>query len=327
VTTQFGYALSSEEHGPADLVRNATRAEEAGFEFATISDHFHPWIDNQGHSPFVWSVLGAIAQATQKLTVGTAVTCPTIRTHPAVIAHAAATTADLMPGRFFLGLGTGEALNEHVTGERWPSADERRDMLAEAIDVIRKLWTGEMVSHEGAYFTLVDARIYSIPESLPPIYIAAGGKQAAKLAAEYGDGLIATSPDPDVTRAFDDAGGSRKPRLGQVKVVWHKDEAEARRIAMHNWPTSAVPGELGQELPLPRHFEQAAQLVTEDELAKHIICGADVAKHIKAFAEYVDAGFTHVYVHQVGPEQSAFFEAYQREVLPELRKRKGKRAA
>jgi G6PDH family F420-dependent oxidoreductase len=195
-------------------------------------------------------------------------------------------------------------------------------MLAEAIDVIRSLWTGKMVSHEGSYFTLIDARIYSMPDSLPPIYVAAGGKQAARLAGEYADGLIATSADPIVTKTFDAAGGARKPRLGQIKVVWHQDEAEARRIAMHYWPVSAIPGELGQELPLPRHFEQAARIVTEDELAKHIVCGSDVARHIDAFAEYVDAGFTHVYVHQVGPEQTDFFTAYEREVLPELRKRK-----
>ena len=324
--TQFGYALSSEEHGPTDLVLNAKRAEGAGFEFATISDHFHPWIDNQGQSPFVWTVLGAIAQATGRITLGTSVTCPTMRTHPAIVAQAAATTADLMPKRFFLGVGTGEALNEHIIGERWPSADERRAMLVEAIDVIRELWTGDMVSHEGPYFTLVDARLYTMPKTLPPIYIAAGGKQSAALAGEHGDGLIATSPDAEVTKAFDDAGGRGKPRFGQVKVVWHKDEDEARRIAMHYWPTSAIPGELGQELPLPRHFEQAAKLVTEDALAEHIVCGADVARHVDAFGDFVDAGFTHVYVHQIGPEQSTFFEAYEREVLPELRKRHRKAA-
>jgi G6PDH family F420-dependent oxidoreductase len=324
--TQFGYALSSEEHRPADLVRNAARAEEAGFDFATISDHFHPWIDAQGHSPFVWTVLGAIAQATSRLTVGTGVTCPIIRTHPAIIAHAAATTADLLPGRFFLGLGTGEALNEHVVGERWPSADERRDMLEEAIEIMRKLWTGDMVSYEGAHFTLIDARLYTTPAEPPPIYLAAGGQRAAEMAAKLCEGLIATSPDREVIDAFEAAGGERKPRLGQVKAVWHRDEAEARRIALQQWPTSAIPGELGQELPLPRHFEQAAELVTEDAIAEKIICGADVARHIEAFGKYVDAGFTHVYVHNVGAEQDAFFEAYEREVLPELRKRK-RRAA
>ena len=317
--TQFGYALSSEEHNPAALVANAARAEEAGFDFATISDHFHPWIDKQGHSPFVWSVLGGIAQVTDSLTVGTAVTCPTMRTHPAIIAHAAATAADMLPGRFFLGLGTGESLNEHIIGERWPSADERRAMLEEAIDVIRKLWIGDMVSHEGVYFTLIDARLYTLPDALPPIYIGASGEKAAQLAAEQ-DGLIATSPDEDVLKAFDKAGGTSKPRLGQVTVCWHDDEREARRIALEHWPTSSIPGELGQELPLPRHSEQAAESVTEEALAERIVCGPGVEKHIAAIREYIDAGYTHVYVHQVGPEQGGFFEAYEQEILPKLRR-------
>jgi G6PDH family F420-dependent oxidoreductase len=318
--TQFGYALSSEEHGAAALVTNAQLAERSGFDFATISDHYHPWIDNQGHSSFVWTVLGAIAQATSGLNVGTAVTCPLIRTHPAIIAQAAATTADLMPGRFFLGLGTGENLNEHITGDRWPSADERRAMLEDAIDVIRQLWTGEMVSHAGPYFDLVDARVYTLPDVLPPIYLAAGGKLAAELAGNAADGLISTAPDREVVDAFHAAGGQRKPKLGQVTVVWHADETRAREIAMSQWPTSAMPGELGQELPLPRHFEQAAELVTEDQLAERIVCGSDVGKHVEAFARYIDAGFTHVYVHQVGSDQQAFFTAYEQEVLPELRR-------
>jgi G6PDH family F420-dependent oxidoreductase len=319
-STQFGYALSSEEHRPSVLVANAARAEAAGFDFATISDHFHPWIDAQGHSPFVWSVLGAIAQATERLTVGTAVTCPTIRTHPAIIGHAAATAADMLPGRFFLGLGTGENLNEHITGERWPSADERREMLAEAIDLIRELWTGKMVSFEGAHFTLVDARLYTLPGKPPPIYIAASGEKSSELAGKLGDGLINTSPDKDVVKSFDAAGGKSKPKLAQITVCWHHDEAEARRVALKYWPTSAIPGELGQELPLPRHFEQAAKSVTEDQLAERIACGPDVARHLAAIQKYVDAGYTHVYVHQVGPEQEEFFAAYEREVLPELRR-------
>jgi len=320
--TQFGYALSSEEHRSAALVDLATRAEEAGFDFATISDHYHPWTDNQGQSPFVWSVLGAIARATAKLTVGTAVTCPIMRIHPAIIAQAAATAADLMPGRFFLGLGSGENLNEHITGERWPAGGERRAMLEEAVEVIRRLWTGDNVSFEGGYFSVVDARVYTLPETLPPIYIAAGGKRSAGLAASIGDGLIATSPDREVIEAFEAAGGKRKPRLGQVTVCWHRDEAEARRIAMRYWPTAAVPGELSQELPLPRHFEQAAEAVTEEQLTKLIVCGGDVDKHVAAFGKFIDAGFTHVYAHQVGPGQDDFFAAYEREVLPELRKKR-----
>lgn len=315
---RIGYALSSEEHRPLDLVENARMAEEAGFDFASISDHYHPWIDNQGQSPFVWSVIGGIAHATERITVGTGVTCPILRIHPAVLAQAAATAADMLPGRFYFGIGTGENLNEHILGERWPSADERRDMLEESVELMRELWTGELTSFYGAHFTVTDARIYTVPEQLPPVYVAASGKMAAALAGRIGDGLIATAPQKELVDEFAQAGGSG-PRLGQVTVVWHQDESEAKRIARQYWPTSAVPGELNAELPLPRHFEQATSKVSEEQIAEEIICGADAAKHIEAIREYVAAGFDHVYVHQVGPDQSSFFDAYRREVLPELR--------
>jgi G6PDH family F420-dependent oxidoreductase len=200
--TKFGYALSSEEHQPLQLVENAARAERAGFDFAVISDHFHPWIDRQGQSPFVWSVLGGIARATERIELGTGVTCPIIRTHPAIIAQAAATAAAMLPGRFFLGVGTGEALNEHITGERWPGPDERREMLEEALHLIRLLWTGKEVDYRGAYYMVDGARIYTLPEQLPPVHVAAGGPYAAALAARVGDGLIATSPNTEVIRAF-----------------------------------------------------------------------------------------------------------------------------
>jgi len=317
---RIGYALSSEEVGPRELVRNARRAEEAGFEFASISDHFHPWIDNQGQSSFVWSALGGIAHATERLMVGTGVTCPMIRTHPAIIAQAAATTADMMPGRFYLGVGTGEALNEHIFADRWPSADERRDMLEEAIEVIRKLWTGGLTSFYGSYYTVTDARIYTLPDQLPPIYVAASGSKSAQLAGRVGDGLITTAPRKELVDEFRRAGGDGKPVIGQVTVCWHADEAEARRRALHYWPTAVAPGELTQELPLPRHFEQLAQTATEEEIAKQIICGPDVQRHIDAIMEFVNAGFDHVYVHQVGPEQDEFFAAYAHEILPELRR-------
>src|SRR5919108_495182 len=170
---ELGYALSSEEHAPNDLVRYAQRAEEVGFAFALISDHFHPWLDQQGESPFVWGVIGAIAEATERLVLGTGVTCPTMRMHPALVAQAAATSAALMPERFFLGVGTGENLNEHILGERWPNADERLEMLEEAIELIRELWQGELVSWRGRYFTVDRARVYTLPEEPPPIAVAA----------------------------------------------------------------------------------------------------------------------------------------------------------
>jgi G6PDH family F420-dependent oxidoreductase len=316
---ELGYALSSEEHQPNDLVCNARRAEESGFSFALISDHFHPWVDRQGQSPFVWNVIGAIAHVTERLRLGTGVTCPLLRIHPALVAQAAATSAAMMPGRFFLGLGTGENLNEHIIAQRWPSADERRAMLSEAIGLIRQLWQGGMQSFEGCYYHVEDARIYTLPETLPEIMVAASGPAAATLAGEASDGLISTSPKPQLVQAFEAAGGNGKPRFGQLTVCWARDEAQARRTALEYWPTAAVPGELGQELPLPRHFEQAAQNVTEEAIAKAIACGPDAQRHIAAIREFADAGFDHVYVHQVGPDQQGFLDFYQRDVLPAFR--------
>src|ERR671910_3213947 len=223
---QLGYALSSEEHGPLELVRNAARAEQAGFEFALISDHFHPWTDRQGESPFVWSVIGGIAQATERLRLGTGVTCPTIRTHPAIVAHAAATAGAMLPGRFLLGLGTGENLNEHVTGARWPAPDERLDLLEEAIDVIRLLWEGGEKTHRGTHYTVDHARLYTLPEQPIPIAVAAAKPNAAELAGRLGDALVNTSPGEEIVSAYPDAGGDGS-LYGQVRLCWAEDEEEA----------------------------------------------------------------------------------------------------
>jgi G6PDH family F420-dependent oxidoreductase len=317
---EFGYALSSEEHAPNDLVRDARRAEEHGFTFALISDHFHPWVDMQGHSPFVWSVLGGIAATTNDLRIGTGVTCPLIRTHPAVIAQAAATTAAMMPGRFFLGVGTGENLNEHITGDRWPAADERLGMLEEAVDLIRELWRGEPFTRRGKHYTVEQARIYTLPDEPPPIYMAAAGERATKLAAKISDGLIGTSPKHANIEAFKKEAGQNKPRYGQVTVCFAEDEEQARKTAHEWWPNAAIGGELGQELPLPRHFEQAAETVTVDDVADKIACGPDPKRHIEAIKGFVDAGYDHVYIHQVGPDQDGFFRFYADEVLPALRR-------
>ena len=317
--TEIGYALSSEEHMPGDLVRFACMAEQAGFSFALISDHYHPWIDKQGNAPFAWSVIGGISQVTQRLRLGTGVTCPIQRIHPAIVAQAAATAAAMMPGRFFLGVGTGENLNEHILGEVWPSAPIRQEMLEEAVAIIRQLWQGGMQSFDGAYFTVDHARIYSLPDPLPPLYVAASGPDSAELAGRIGDGLISTAPQKEVVQQFDAAGGSGKPRIGQASVCWAEDEATARRIAFEWWPTVAVHGEVSQELPLPRHFEQATKDVTEAEVAKVIVCGPDPERHVKAIQEYAEAGFDQVYVHQIGPDQAGFFRFYEREVLPRFR--------
>lgn len=317
--TTIGYALSAEEHPPADLVTYARAAEESQFEFALVSDHFHPWIDRQGQSPFVWSVLGGIAQATKRLRVGTGVTCPTTRIHPAIVAQAAATVAAMMPGRFFLGVGTGENLNEHILGGPWPSAAVRLDQLEEAIEVIRALWEGEQVEHYGTHYTVEQARLYTLPPEPPPIYLAAKGKRSAETAARIGDGLIGVGPDDDPVEAFEAAGGKDKPKYGQIHVCWAADEAEARRTAHQWWPNVAMKGELGVELPLPRHFEQAAEMVREEDVARSVTCGPDPEAHIQAIRRLTEAGYDHVYVHQIGPDQHGFFRFYEDEVLPKLR--------
>jgi G6PDH family F420-dependent oxidoreductase len=303
---ELGYALSSEEHRPDELVGQARAAEDAGFSYALVSDHFHPWTESQGQSPFVWSVIGGVAVATERLRLGTGVTCPTIRIHPAIIAQAAATSAAMMEGRFFLGLGTGESLNEHVTGERWPGAEERLEMLEEAIWVIRRLWEGDLVTHQGRFFTVDRARIYTLPDEPPPIAIAASGERAAELAGREGDALISTSPDEDVVSAFEQAGGDDKPRYGQLTACYARSEREAVETAHSWWPNAAITGELGQELPLPRHYEQAAEMVTPKDVAEAIVCGPDAERYRKAIDEYDEAGFDHVYVHQVGPDQDGF---------------------
>jgi coenzyme F420-dependent glucose-6-phosphate dehydrogenase len=316
---ELGYKLSSEEHLPNDLISYARRAEDVGFSFAMISDHFHPWIDKQGQSPFVWSVIGGISQVTRRLSIVTGVTCPTVRIHPAIVAQAAATTAALMPGRFMLGVGTGENLNEHILGTVWPSAAVRREMLEEAIQVIRSLWKGDDTSHRGCYYTVENARIYTLPEELPPIFVAASGEKAAELAGRAGDGLVTTAPKGELIETFEQAGGKGKPRYAELTVCWAADEVAAKRTAREIWPIAGIGGELSQELPLPRHFEQAAETVREEDIVKTVPCGPDPEQHRAALKKYVDAGFDHVAIHQVGPDQEGFFRFYEKEVLPKFR--------
>jgi coenzyme F420-dependent glucose-6-phosphate dehydrogenase len=312
----LGYSLSGEEHPPLDLVRYAAAAEEAGFPYALVSDHFHPWVDRQGHSPFVWSVIGGIAETTERLRLGTGVTCPTLRIHPAIIAHAAATSAAMLPGRFFLGVGTGENLNEHVLGDRWPEGEVRLEMLEEAIEVIRLLWEGGYQSHHGRYYTVEEARIYTFPDEPPPIYVAASKPNAAELAGHAGDGLISVAPDAELIERFESAGGGGKPKIGQVHVCFAEDEREARRTALRVWPNAGIKGELSQELALPRHFEDAAEMVSEDDVAQKVVCGPDPEKYLEQIEQYADAGFDHVYLHQVGPDQEGFFRFAKEELLP-----------
>jgi coenzyme F420-dependent glucose-6-phosphate dehydrogenase len=310
---ELGYSFSSEEHAPADLVRHAVAAERAGFRFGLISDHYHPWIDRQGHSPFVWSVIGAIANATERLTIGTGVTCPTLRIHPAIVAQAAATCACLLPGRFFLGVGTGENLNEHILGDKWPAPDERLERLAEAVQVIRTLWQGGMQTHRGTHFTVENARVYDLPDETIPIAIAAAQPKAAELAGEIGDALITVSADEKVVEKYRGAGGDG-PVYAQVHVCWHEDERQARKLAFELWPNAALEGAATQELPQPEHFEQAAAMVDEDDVAESIVCGPNRDAYLERIEELARAGATHVYLHQIGPDQEGFL-AFAREEL------------
>lgn len=306
---EIGYFLSSEEHPPGALVHQARRAEEVGMSRVWLSDHFHPWLDEQGQSPFVWSVIGAIA-ATTELHVGTAVTCPTVRIHPAIVAQAAATSAMMLDGRFELGVGTGEALNEHIFGDHWPPADVRLDMLDEAVDVIRRLWTGEVIDHHGAHYTVENARLYSLPPCPPQVVVSAFGPAAADVAARIGDGLVTTAADPDVVDRYRRAGGTG-PISGTLKVCWGPDRDACIDEAHRLWRSSGLPGELSQVLPTPAHFAQGAELVTRESTAEATPCGADVDAIAERLDEYRTAGYDHVYLNQIGPRQDQFFDAYR----------------
>jgi G6PDH family F420-dependent oxidoreductase len=314
---EIGYSLASEELHPTDMVRAAQRAEEIGFRSAWLSDHFHPWIDRQGQSPFVWSVIGGIA-ATTELRVGTAVTCPLIRMHPAIVAHAAATSAAMMPGRFSLGVGTGEALNEHILGDRWPPADVRLEMLDEAVAVMRKLWKGGQQSHEGKHYRVENARLYTLPAEPVPVMVSGFGPKAAELAARIGDGYVGSAPDDDLLATFDEAGGAGKPKFAGMKVCWAEDDAEARRTAHELWPNLGLPGQLSQELALPSFFEQAVESVDEDDVTSKVACGPDPERHLEMIRKYAEAGYDEVFIHQIGADQDGFLRFYGEEVLPKV---------
>jgi G6PDH family F420-dependent oxidoreductase len=321
---EIGYFLSCEEYTPAELVAQARRAEQAGFDALWISDHFHPWNEEQGQSPFVWSVIGAISQVCS-LPITTAVTCPTVRVHPAIVAQAAATSAVLTGGRFTLGVGSGEALNEHITGARWPDADVRLEMLEEAVEVVRALWTGEFVHHDGKHYTVENARIYTLPDAPPPIYVSGFGPKSRELAGRIGDGFITTTPDADAVEEFRKAGGEGKPTEAGYKVCWGSDDDAAIDAAHRTWRNSGLPGELSQVLPSPKHFEQASDLVTRDMTKESIAYGADVQRHVEAFQRFADVGFSRVYISQMGGRDTTthydgFFDFYEAQVLPELRK-------
>ncbi|MCG5434320.1 LLM class F420-dependent oxidoreductase [Mycobacterium sp. MYCO198283] len=315
----IGYFLSCEQFGPKELVEQAKRAEAAGFDALWISDHFHPWNDAQGQSPFVWGVIGALSEATS-LPVSTAVTCPTVRIHPAIIAQAAATAAVQLDGRFVLGVGSGEALNEHILGDPWPSVGVRLEMLEEAVDVIRLLHRGDEISHHGTYYEVQEARIYTLPEQPVPIYVSGFGPQAAQLAGRIGDGFCTTMPDADLVRAFREAGGGDKPVQAGTKVSWDTDADAGLEAAHRLWANEQLPGQLAQTLPRPKDFEDAMSLVPREKVAESVACGPDPDQHAAQVRSYLDAGVDEVYVQQIGPDLGGFFDSWERDVLPQLRR-------
>lgn len=314
---EIGYTLSSEEHPPQDLVRYGARAEAAGLDFLTISDHYHPWVQAQGHSPFVWSVLGGLSAVTERVKVGVGVTCPIIRVHPAVVAHAVATTSLLFGDRFFFGVGTGEALNEHVTGERWPAPEIRLEMLEEAVGVMRELWTGQTVDHHGPHYTVENARLFDPPAEPVPVIVSGFGEMSIKLAAAIGDGYWGHSPDPESIERFVAAGGDG-PRFAQVNLCWAEDEDSARKTAYQCWPNAGVKGILSQDLPTWTHFEVAASMVSEDDIAASMPCGPDVGPVVESVQKFANAGYDHLHLHQVGPDQDGFFSFWEHELRPAL---------
>lgn len=317
---RIGYKLFAEGYSPTELVRQARRAEDVGLDFVEISDHYHPWLDTHGHSGFAWSVLAAIAATTDRLGLATGVTCPFVRYHPAIVAQAAATTALLSDGRFVLGLGTGERLNEHVVGRGWPPVDVRREMLRESIDIMRLLWSGGYHSYRGTHLQLEDAQVFDLPATPPPIVVAAGGGAAATLAAEHGDGLFATEPSRDLVADYVDAGGDG-PRYAEVSLSWAPTEDAAAQSAWRLFRFGALGWPVQAELPNISGFESASRLVPVDAVRSSFGCGPDVAAHLEAIAPYLDAGFDHLVLTNAGPDPDGFLDFVRDDLGPALRYR------
>lgn len=318
---KLGYKLMSEEHGPTALVRNGTRAEQAGFDFAAISDHFFPWLEEQGHSPFAWSILGALANATRRIGLMTAVTCPIMRYHPAIIAQGTATMGLLTGNRFTLGLGAGERLNEHIVGAGWPGVGERHERLSEAVDIIQGLLAGTLTNYRGTYFELDHARLFDRPDQKPAVAMAAGGPQAARLAGRKGDALVVTEPRADLIEAFVDAGGSG-PRYAEVALCCAAREEDARETAHHYFRWAVTGWPVMAELPHEGSFAAASRQVSAEAVARLVSCGPSAERHLEAINRYVEAGCDHIILVQIGPDQDYFLELFERELAPALRDRK-----
>jgi G6PDH family F420-dependent oxidoreductase len=315
---RYGYTLLSELHDPRELVDAAEKAEDAGFDFAVISDHFHPWLESHGHSPFAWSVLGAVADRTTSIDLATMVTCPFVRYHPAIVAQAAATIGVMSGGRFTLGLGAGERLNEHIVGEGWPPADQRHEMLDEAIGMITELWNGGYVTVRGEHLTVEDARIFDRPSTPPAIFVAASGAESVALALKHGAGLCATEPDADLVKRYLDGGGRPDAVWGQQALSWDDDEERALKLAHERFRFGIQGWKVQAELPNVVNFEASTQHIAPEEVAKSVICGASAERVAHELEAWTEAGFANVAVVQVADDQDGFFHAWRTDIRRQL---------
>jgi G6PDH family F420-dependent oxidoreductase len=316
--TQYGFSLMCELHDAKSLVDQAKRAEAAGFDFVTISDHFHPWLYSHGNSPYAWSVLGALAAVTERIELVSLVTCPIIRYHPAIVAQKAATVQAMSDGRFHLGVGAGENLNEHVVGHGWPPATTRHEMLAEAIAIMRELWQGGYVTHHGDHFDVEDARLYTLPDEPPAIHVAVSGNASIELAAQHGDGMIAIQPEAELVDKWRRKSNSDGPVIGQVGVSVMDDAGEALRIA-HQRLRFTVPGwKVMAELPNPINFEAATATVRPEDVAQNVACGSDPGPILDSLKQWSDAGFSHVALMQAPDDQEPLFQLWEKELRPAL---------
>jgi G6PDH family F420-dependent oxidoreductase len=312
---RLGWWLSSEEHDARRLVADAQLAEASGFETAMISDHLQPWVTAQGHAGHVWTTIGAIAQATDRLEVGTGVVAMIHRSHPVTVAHAAATAAVLLEDRFFLGVGTGERLNEQAFGQRWPSPSQRRRWLGEAIEVIRRVWTGDLVSVSEGHWRVEGFRLFERPAAPPPIYVAASGRRTAKLAGERGDGLIGVTADPSLVDAYRGNGGEG-PKLGQLHLALATSVDAARDLAWEWWPNGAVAPPLLGELARPTDFEAASAQLRPEAIGSTVVCADGPEPVVRAIDRFVAAGYSTVYLHQIGPDQQRLADMAVSDLLP-----------
>ncbi|MBL6457823.1 TIGR03557 family F420-dependent LLM class oxidoreductase [Belnapia sp. T6] len=317
--TTLGYKLMAEEHDPRALVRNLVAAEAAGFEFSAISDHFSPWVEEQGHASFAWSVLGAMAQATSRIGLMTAVTCPIMRYHPAIIAQAAATLAILSEDRFVLGLGAGERLNEHVVGQGWPGFGERHDRLGEALEIIQGLLTGELSNYRGRYLQLDHARLFDRPQRKPPVILASGGPEASRLAAHKADGLIATEPKPELVEAYRKAGG-QGPCYAEISVCFAPSQEEGLKTARHYSRWAVTGWKVMAELPSTEAFAAATEHVAPEMMAAQVPAGSDPKAFLQAVEKFQKAGFDHLILSQIGPDQAGFIEFFRTGLAPALKR-------